>query len=130
MFCVWDQWTLCQGMQDEHSTRQQAWRDGHLGRSSNRQRDSEIIYPTLATRLVKLGSSYTVEDSRHANGQWLYRSHRDKDGRDPGLYAHSVSVRKSQWRGFRSDEQRLCEDQHTVKQKRIPIRAQKCSVFA
>ena len=42
-----------------------------------------------------LGSSYPVEDSRHASGQWLYRSHSDEHRCVPGLCAHSISGQKS-----------------------------------
>ena len=61
-----------------------------------------------------LGSSCPVEDSRHASGQWLYRSHSDEHRCVPGLCAHSISGQKSQRRGFQSGGQRLCEDQHTL----------------
>ena len=37
---------------------------------------------------------------------------------------------KSQRRGFQSGAQRLCEDQHTLKQRGIPMRTQKCFVCA
>ena len=70
------------------------------------------------------------EDSRHASGQWLYRSHSDEHRCVPGLCAHSISGQKSQWRGFQSGAQRLCEDQHTLKQRGIPMRTQKCFVCA
>ena len=65
-----------------------------------------------------------LEDSRHASGQWLYRSHSDEHRCVPGLCAHSISGQKSQRRGFQSGEQRLCEDQHTLKQRGIPMRTQ------
>ena len=69
------------------------------------------------TRRGILGSSYAVEDSRHASGQWLYWSHSDEYRCVPGFCAHSISGQKSQRRGFKSGGQRLCEDQHTLKQR-------------
>ena len=71
------------------------------------------------TRGGILGSSYPVEDSGHASGQWLKRSHSDEHGRVPGLYVYLISGQKSKWRGFQSGGQRLCEDQHTLQQREI-----------
>ena len=69
------------------------------------------------TRRGILGSSYPVEDSKDASGQWLYRSHSDEHRRVPELCAHSISGQISQRRGFQNGGQRLCEDQHTLKQR-------------
>ena len=76
------------------------------------------------------GRSYPVEDSRHARGEWLYRPHSDEHRRVPGLCAHGISVQKSQQRGFQSDWQRLCEDQHTSNERRIPMQTQNYFVCA
>ena len=54
-----------------------------------------------------------MEDSRHASGQWLYRSHSEEHRCVPGRFAVSISGPKSQRRGFQSGGQRLCENQHT-----------------
>ena len=59
---------------------------GHLDRACKRQIDggkqeSVAVGPTgsnVFTRRGILGSSYPVEDSRNASGQWLYRSHSDE----------------------------------------------------
>ena len=72
-----------------------------------------------------LGSSYPVENSRHASRQWLYRSHSDEHRCVPGRCAHSISGQKSQRRGFQIGGERLCEDQQTLKQWRIPMQTQK-----
>ena len=100
LLCVWDPWTLWQGLQEEgDSTRQQVcwersprqgmqetkrWRQ--TGVSGNR---SKIGF----TRRGILGSSYPVGDSRHASGQWLYRSRSGEHRCVPRLCAHSVSVK-------------------------------------
>ena len=138
LLCVWDPWTRCQGLQEEgDSTMQQVWwerstrqgmqetkRWGQTWVSSN---GSNIVF----TRRGKLGSSYSVEVSRHASGQWLYRSHNGKHRCVPGICAHSVSGQKGlQQRGLQSGGQRLCEYQHTLKQRGISMRTRKCFVCA
>ena len=76
------------------------------------------------------GSSCPVEDSRHASGLLLYRTHSDEHRCVPGLCAHTISGQKSQRRGFQSGGQRLCEDQHTLKQRGIPMQTQKVFLWA
>ena len=135
--CVWDPWTLCQGLQAEgDSTMQQVWWEGsprqgmqetkRWRQTWNGGNGSNIGY----TRRGMLGSSSPLEESRHASGQWLYRSHNDEHRCVPELCAHSISGQKSQRRGFQSGGQRLCEDQHTLKQRGIPMQTQKCFVCA
>ena len=78
------------------------------------------------TRRGILDSSYPVESSRHASGQWLYRSHSEEHRRIPSLCTQSIISQKFQRRGFQSGGQRLCEDQHTLKRRGIPMRTKKC----
>ena len=137
LLCVWAPWTLCQGLQEEgDSTMQQVWWEGspRQGMQETKRWRQTWVSGNGSnigdTRRGMLGSSYPVEDSRHASGQWLYRSHSDEHQCVPELYAHSISGQKSQRRGFQSGGQRLCEDQHTLKQREIPMRTQKCSVCA
>ena len=106
---------------------------GHLNRACKRQRDggkheSVAMGPTLATPDEECWAAFT--QWKTASGQWLYRSHSDEHRCVPGLCAHSISGQKSQRRGFQSGGQRLCEDQHSLKQRGIPMRTQKCSVCA
>ena len=122
LFCVWDPWTLCQGLQEEgDSTMQQVWWEGspRQGMQETKRWRQTWVSGNGSnigfTRLGIIGSSHPVEDSRHVGGQWLYRSHSDEHRCVSGLCAHSISSQKSLWRGFRSGGQRLCEDQHTLK---------------
>ena len=106
---------------------------GHLDRACKRQRDggtheSVAMGPTLATPDEECWAALT----QWKNAGMLVDSgctdHRVTN--IDGLCAHSISGQKSQRRGFQSGGQRLCEDQHTLKQRGIPMRTQKCSVFA
>ena len=127
---MWDPWKLCRRTAGG-STMQQVWwerlpRQGMQETKRWRQtRFSGNGSNVGFTRRGILGSSYPVEDSRHASGQWLYRSHSDEHRCVPWLCAHSISGQKSQRRGFQFGGQRLCEDQHTLKQRGIPMRTQK-----
>ena len=85
LLCVWDPWTLCQGLQEEgDSIMQQVWwemspRQGMQETKRWRQTGVSGNGPNIGfTRRGLLGSSYPVEDNRHASGQWLYRSHSDE----------------------------------------------------
>ena len=108
---------------------------GHHDRACKRQRDggkreSVAMGQHWPHQTRNAGSSHPVEDSRHASGQRLYRSHSDEHRCIPGLCAHSISGQKFQRRGLQSGGQRLCEDQHTLKQRGIPMRTQKSFVCA
>ena len=136
LLCVWDSWTLCQGLK----TTAQCSKCGekvHLDRACRRQRDggrheSMAMGPTLPSPDEEYwaASSYPVKESRHASGQWLHRSHSDEHRCVPGLCAHSISGHKSQRRGFQIDGQRLCEDQHTLKQRGVPMQTENCFMCA
>ena len=61
--------------------------------------------------------------------EWLFRAHNDKNRYISGLCAHSISGHRSQRRSFYSSVQRLCEDQHTLKQRGTLMRTEEYFVY-
>ena len=108
---------------------------GHLDRACKRQSDggkheSVAMGPTLAS---------PDEEYWAALNQWKTAGKLVDTGCTDQIvtnidafldFAHSISGQKSQRRGFLSGGQILFEDQHTLKQKGIPMRIQKCFVCA
>ena len=93
----------------------------------------------LLTRLQEAGEavSETLFNGLVLNGlQMGYESFVIQESFNPATSMRSWTLcpfnqwSESQRRGFQSGGQRLCEDQHTLKQRGIPMRTQKCSVCA
>ena len=107
----------------------------HLDRACKRQRDggkqeSVAMGPTLASPDEEYWAALTQRKTAGMLVDSGCTDHSDEHRCVPGLCAHSISGQISQRRGFKTGGQRLCEDQHTLKQRGIPMRTQKCSVCA
>ena len=108
----------------------------HLDRACKRQRDggkheSVAMGPTLATPDEECWAALTQWKTA---GMLVDSGCTDHIVTNIDAFLDLVPIQsqgqKSQRRGFQSGGQRLCEDQHTLKQRGIPMRTQKCSVFA
>ena len=109
---------------------------GHLNRACKRQRDggkqkSVAMGPTLASPDEEYWAALTQWKTA---GMLVESGCTDHIVKNIDAFQDFVTiqpvVKNQKRRGFQSGGQRMCEDQHTLKQKGNPMRPQKCFVCA